>query len=401
MSKVRIKQLHIEGFRSLKNVTWEPGDLNVLIGANGTGKSNLLRLLELMTVAAKGGVGRYIQSLGGMDAIVWDGRAEGISFKVVTEENSPAPSTYEEESSLVPHTYELVLSRLGETSAYFVGLESLTGVFGDSRELVVLIQREPHQALLKEGFSDTPREVDPKAINLEETILSSVSSAILGFEDISDFQLALSYITTHQDILVHRNADLRKPVVARIEHQVDADGQNLISVLHTLYTTDRGFERSIDDAMRAAFGEDYEKLVFPPAADQRVQLRLRWKSLRREQSAADLSDGTLRFLFLLTVLRSPDPPPLIAIDEPEAGLHPAMLPIIAEFAVEAATRTQVVLTTHSPQMLDAFGDARPTVTVTKWRDGETILENLRGINSTTGCASTLSARCSSRASWSR
>jgi len=130
--------------------------------------------------------------------------------------------------------------------------------------------------------------------------------------------------------------------------------------------------------MRAAFGDDYEKLVFPPAADQRIQLRVRWRSLKREQSAADLSDGTLRFLFLITALATPDPPPVLAIDEPEVGLHPSMLPIIAEFAADAALRSQVVLTTHSPQLLDAFTELKPTTTVMRWENGETVLRNLNG-----------------------
>jgi predicted ATPase len=102
---------------------------------------------------------------------------------------------------------------------------------------------------------------------------------------------------------------------------------------------------------------------------------VRWKSLSREQSAADLSDGTLRFLLLLTILASPDPGPLIAIDQPETGLHPSMLPIIAEFAVDAAQRTQVVFTTHSAQFLDAFTKA-PTTTVATWEGGQTVLKNL-------------------------
>jgi predicted ATPase len=123
--------------------------------------------------------------------------------------------------------------------------------------------------------------------------------------------------------------------------------------------------------MRAAFGNDFEELVFPPAADQRIQLRVRWRTLKREQSAADLSDGTLRFLFLLTVLASPSTGPVIAIDEPETGLHPSMLPIIAEYAVDAATRSQVILTTHSPQVLDSFNDTRPATTIAKWSKGET------------------------------
>ena len=84
---------------------------------------------------------------------------------------------------------------------------------------------------------------------------------------------------------------IRRPVVARHDTVLAGDGHNLISVLHTLYTTDRRFEKSVTLAMIAAFGEDFDKLVFPPAADNQVQLRIRWKTLRQEQSASDISDG--------------------------------------------------------------------------------------------------------------
>ena len=109
-------------------------------------------------------------------------------------------------------------------------------------------------------------------------------------------------------------------------------------------------------------------------------MRIRWKTLKRDLSAGDLSDGTLRFLLLLTILASPSSAPVIAIDEPETGLHPSMLPIVAEYAVDASQRSQVILTTHSPQFLDSFADTVPTTTVAKWSDGETALEVLRGQN---------------------
>ena len=130
--------------------------------------------------------------------------------------------------------------------------------------------------------------------------------------------------------------------------------------------------------MRAAFSDDFEELIFPPAADQRVQLRIRWRSLRTEQSAADLSDGTIRFLLLLAIFLSPKPGDLIAVDEPEVGLHPSMFPIIAELAAEASERTQVVLTTHSPQFLDALQTMTPTTTVAQWNDGQTRLSVING-----------------------
>lgn len=163
------------------------------------------------------------------------------------------------------------------------------------------------------------------------------------------------------------------PVLTEYEKKPSKNGENIVNVLHTLYSENREFKKIINDSMKAAFGDDFEELVFPPASDQRVQMRIRWKSLKREQSAADLSDGTLRFLFLLAVLANPEPAPLIAIDEPETGLHPTMMPLIAELAVEASKKTQVIFTTHSDQFLDAFRDTRPTTTVAKWEDGQTKL----------------------------
>lgn len=109
-----------------------------------------------------------------------------------------------------------------------------------------------------------------------------------------------------------------------------------------------------------------------------MQLRLRWRTLKNAQSAADLSDGTLRFLLLVAILANPEPGALVAIDQPEAGLHPSMLPVVADLARQAADSTQVILTTHSPQFLDAFGVEFPTTTVAEWRDGKTELSVLDG-----------------------
>lgn len=212
----------------------------------------------------------------------------------------------------------------------------------------------------------------------EQTLLSVMSDFIAFGRDIAGYRRELEGWRIYQYLDVGPDSPIRQAVVARPDRVVQQDGKNLVSVLHTLYSGDRDFKKDINMAMRAAFGDDFEELVFPPAADQRVQLRIRWKSLQREQSAADLSDGTLRFLFLLTVLASPELPALIAIDEPETGLHPSMLPIVAEYAADAAERSQVILTTHSPQFLDAFCDTIPTTTVVHLNQGRTELKSLTG-----------------------
>ncbi len=369
---MQIKELNIEGFRSLRNVNWSPGNLNVVIGPNGSGKSNLLRFLELISVSAQGKLGKYIQFLGGMDPLVWDGVATSIKFVM---ETTP------EGGEMGPESYELELSRLGSGSSYKVEKESLI----NSLKLKKGIEKNPFKFLERFGktaviFDERERTftTPEEFVSDEESLLSIASGPFINNHYIPPFQKGLASIAIYHDLHTNKEASIRQPAIARMEKRVDPDGQNLISVMHTLYTGDRDFKNDINSAMHAAFGDDFEELVFPPASDQRIQLRIRWKSLKREQAAAELSDGTLRFLFLLTVLASPSPAPVIAIDEPETGLHPSMLPLVAEYAVDASTRSQVILTTHSPQFLDAFAGIRPTTTIAEWQDGETVLKTLKG-----------------------
>ncbi len=377
---MKILRLKVEGFRSLKSLSWQPGDLNVVIGPNASGKSNVLRVLEMLSVSARRGLGKYIQQEGGMEPIVWDGRAQQVEtlveFKV-----GPIFEGADSEPSAVRVLYDLILGRLGATSAYRVDQEFLELIEEDSSlfspmPIRVVDRRPGHAQILPRDSAIL--EAPATAVPEEETLLSVAAGPFTSIELINGIQSELAAWRIYHHLQTHREAPIRAPQVTRAETQVDPDGQNLVSVLHTLYTTGRDFKDEIDAAMRAAFGEDFDEIVFPPAADQRIQLRIRWRSLKREQSAADLSDGTLRFLFLLTVLANPSPPPLIAIDEPETGLHPSMLPIVAEYARDASNRSQVILTTHSPEFLDAFGQDVPTTTVVEWRDGETLLRTLSG-----------------------
>lgn len=368
---MKIKQLHIEGFRSFKNVSWIPGDLNVIIGPNGSGKSNLLQFLELISKSAQGRLSKYIQSLGGMDQILWDGEATYIHFFLETK-----PTGHHLDSE----QYILELVRLGVGSSYKIENERLRNApkqrIDSENKPFNLLERRTNSASI---FDDNSRMhiSAEEYLSDEESLLSIASGPFTINRFIPPFQRELASIAIYRDLDTNPNAPIRQSSISRMEKRVDPDGQNLISVMHTLYTGDRDFKNEINTAMRAAFGDDFEELIFPPAADQRIQLRVRWKSLRREQSAAELSDGTLRFLFLLTVLASPSLAPVIAIDEPETGLHPSMLPLIAEYAADAAQRSQVILTTHSPQLLDAFAGTRPTTTVAKWANGETTLQTLR------------------------
>lgn len=373
---MKILGLHVQGFRSLKDITWNPGDLNIVIGPNGSGKSNLLRSLDMLSASAQGRLGKFVQAAGGMEPLVWDGEAEEIRIRMRT---SPTDAWRDWERDSL--SYELDVARLGPTSNYRIRHELL----GNYYRVEQKEKAEPFKLLERHGAVARVFDQNEKALTAPEeempegeTLLSQATSLFDYNRVVSQYRAQLAAWSVYHDLHVNQDAPIRSPAVAKLDSRVTPDGQNLITVLHTLYTGNREFKKEVNLAMRAAFGDEFEELVFPPAADQRIQLRVRWRSLQREQSAADLSDGTLRFLFLLAVLASPSAAPLIAIDEPETGLHPSMFPVLAEYAADAAQRSQVILTTHSPAMLDAFKDTIPTTTVALWEGGQTVLRTLGG-----------------------
>ncbi|MEI7849160.1 MAG: AAA family ATPase, partial [Chloroflexota bacterium] len=267
-------------------------------------------------------------------------------------------------------------ARLGQSSSYVIHQETLNNQTGENEQEMNLLQRDQIIAKIRNGAEW--KSVNPE-LTQAETLLSWYATPFAESDVLRICREQLASWQMYHYFNTQREALVRQAPVARHEKMVSQDGANLVQVLHTLYSGDRQFKEDLNLAMNAAFGDDFVELIFPPASDQRIQMRIRWKSLRSEQSAADLSDGTLHFLYLIAILANPNPPAaLIAIDEPENGLHPSMLPIIAEYARSASRRTQVIITTHSAELLDAFSEYEPTVTVAKWAEGQTQLDVLSG-----------------------
>ena len=363
---MKILQLNIEGFRSLKNVEWKPGDLNVVIGPNASGKSNLLKALEFISASARGELANTVQRMGGMQSLKWDGSANYIQFHI---------------------NYGVYLTSKLFSSSYRFLLND-TGAFHDSRigkeYLYELNNYKPNEhwqgtddKIIERDEYRTDRPAFPILLasgKPDETYLSRMTNEIS--ESAYNLKQYLASWSTFNRLVSDETSVLRVPPIARYETRLNKDGQNLVSVLHTLYTENHAFEKAIDDAMHAVFGAEFVKLIFPPAADQRVQMRIEWRSLKQKQNTAAISDGTLQYLFLIAALAHPEPPPLIAFDEPETGLHPRMFGIIAEYAADAALKTQVVFTTHSAEFLDAMTQFQPTTTIALWENGETLLKTV-------------------------
>lgn len=366
-----IQQIDAHGYRSFRAIRWKPNRLNLLVGPNGSGKSNLLRLLELIAETAKGRLANAMKPPqgGGIVPLLWDYRAPSLDWTIRID-----PVDAGRDPACDALTLEFRLEHLPNTSSYRIAVDSLGNWVKFEQGLEAsplwIYRRDLHQAIVyHKGQSRLVRLGD---VDANESLLPQISDPSVNPIPTHTRRFLEGWRVYH-DVHVERGSPMRLPATTQVVKLVEADGNNLVSVLHTLYTSDRDFKRQINEGMRAGFGDQFEELVFQPAAAQQIQLAIQWKSSGQPHAGQDLSDGTLRFLFLLTVLASPEPATLIAIDEPEVGLHPSMLPIIAEYAAEAASRTQVVMTSHSPVFLDAFSKVGPQVTLFHWEDGETCL----------------------------
>jgi len=364
-----IRQLEVRDYRSFHDTIWRPGNLNLLVGPNGSGKSNLLRLLELISNVAKGRLGTALKESSGMLPLLWDHQASAFGWKLTMD---PVDSGRDPVRDVL--TLECELENIPRTSSYQIAKDSLGNWVrfdqGLEKSPYWIYERDERRAMVYDQRSHGLVRFDE--LDPNESLLSQISDPRTNPIP-THVRRFLEGWRVYHDVHVERGSTMRSPATTQYAKLVEPDGSNLVSVLHTLYTTDRAFKQQVSEGMRAGFGDQFEELVFQPAAAQQIQLAVQWRSSKEPHAGQDLSDGTLRFLFLLTVFASPEPATLIAIDEPEIGLHPSMLPIVAEYAAEAAGRTQVVMTSHSPVFLDAFSQLAPQVTLLHWEDGHTQL----------------------------
>jgi len=364
-----IQRLEIDGYRSFERAVWEPGKLNLLVGPNASGKSNLLRLLEFIADVAAGRLEKAVNKAGGMVPLLWNQEAHTLGWRLTID-----PRAQQSTSSDRPFTFTLGLARRGG-GAYALAWEELNDWSECPNVRFSVGYRRLHDSLAVYHGDSSVSSQSPSGLVPSESLLPQVSDPVANPFVASTKRLLESWRVYH-GLEIGPESVIRRPFVPQYSKLVEPDGSNVFGVLHTLYEGGRDFKREIDEGMTAAFGEEFESVKFLPASRGTMQLALQWRSSRTPHYCDTLSDGTLRFLFLLTILASPEPPPLIAIDEPEVGLHPSMLSIIAEYAVAAAERTQVVISSHSPEFLDCFTDCEPRVTVFHWEDGRSHLYNL-------------------------
>ncbi|MEW6491507.1 MAG: AAA family ATPase [Cyanobacteriota bacterium] len=330
------EHITIEGYRRLFSVQVEMRPLTVMIGANGVGKTSFLEIFSLLAASAKGQLQSKISELGGLSDMVTRGKVDRMSIAL----SMPVPN---EE----PLKYNLTIAFKG--LFYEISLETLTQQrdkdapqpfkYIDSSGLNVKYSIPNERGLIRPNWEHNPLE----------TSLSQVPKMYQEPENLRK-KLASSTFYKAWELNVAPISPIRLPQALRPATLPGANGEDLVSCLYYLRETDPDRFELIEDTLAAAF-PDFERLSFPPVAAGTLAMTWKDKNFSQPLYMHQLSEGTLRFLWLVTLLQSRDLTAVTLIDEPEVSLHPELLQLLAHVMREASQRTQLIVATHSDRLI--------------------------------------------------
>jgi predicted ATPase len=337
-----IRSFKVSGYRSLQKVEVPVAPLTVLSGANGCGKTNLYRALQLIQAAATGSFTREIAGEGGMESALWAGRRGQRRIALEVELGTAGADSY---------VYKLEAGAPIPCSAFalepHVKEESLTFRHG-RRETPLLKRKGPHLVAW-----DAEGRSHDVATNLlaSETGLAAIEAAS-DFPEQHAIRRTLCDWRFYHEMRTDAGSALRQPALAITTQTLASDGSDLAAVFATLAHVRRDIA-DVDAAVEEAFPGS--QLVLP--VPQRIaEFGLSSRDFLsdggqpRVFTAGELSDGTLRYLGLVGALLAYRLPAFVALNEPEASLHPDLIPGLAGLIGRAAERTQVWVVTHSERL---------------------------------------------------
>lgn len=343
-----LKHLIVQRFLSFDHdgIDLEMRDLNVLIGPNGSGKSNLLEVLAVLR-ALPSNFGERFKLLGPTNDWAW--RATMASGPSIIKAHVDDPET----KSVIMHVLNFDLR--GDRCELSVENIWVTPESDGAKSQVYKLEDGLFSLWASRGEVETGSAIN---LNLGESILSQVRDPQGRYPFLRRLDRRYSEIWLHRGWVFGPSAAIRLPQAAdaRADHLADA-GENLPIILSRYIG---GAKRQLTEELRKFLAD--VQAVETTVQDGSVQVFLD-EGHGREIPAKRLSDGTLRYLGLLAILLDPNPPALVAIEEPELGLHPDVLPGLGKLIKEASSRMQIFITTHSQVLLDAFSKSPEDVIV--------------------------------------
>ena len=331
--------------------------LNVLVGPNGSGKSNLLEIVSLFQAAPHYLAGP-VRSGGGIRNWKWKGSPYSSAVVEVLVSGL-------QQDHAIPHKIEFIeLNQRFELVYEQVGPIGTRSIYRFGSDSPVLFNED----------TSTIIELRPATISTEESILSQRRDPD-RFPTLAHLTESYRRIQLYRDWDFGRDILLREPQKSDVRpapldedfsnlgvflnrlRQVPKTKAKLIEKLSDLYEGLTGFEMNFEGGSVQIFFEEGEFAI----------------------PATRLSDGSLRYLCLLAILLDPDPPPLIGIEEPELGMHPDLIPKLADLLIDASSRCQLIITTHSDILIDALSDQPDSVVICEKHDGQTRMNRLSSV----------------------
>lgn len=335
--------------------------LNIIIGPNGSGKSNLLEAIALMQ-SAPGQLNAPIREGGGVRDWLWKGtdKTAIASLEITVEPLFPKTTNalrYRFDFTESGKRFEIVDERIENAEASPGHTEPYFYYRYENNHPVLNIKAEG-------GQGSRPKNLRREDVDPEKSILAQRRDPDI-YPEITRLAEALADIRIYRDWSLGRYTPPRLPQPADLPNQwLEENARNLGLVLNRLKRNAETKSKLLE-MFKAIYAEaqDFDVMIEGGTVQIFVQ------EGRFNIPATRLSDGTLRYLCLLAILYDPKPPPLICIDEPELGLHPDLINHIADALRFASEKTQLIITTHSTVLVDAFTDDPESILVCEKEDG--------------------------------
>lgn len=348
--------MSIGGFRRLYDIEIDMRPLMVMIGANGVGKTSLLDAISLLSASAAGALNRKLNAdFGGVGDVLSKGNSQHIALGAEMDVTGHEPLKYDLKIEPRGQSYAIPSETLVQArSGYDQPFKHVDSQYDNIR------------------YFDTVNSKLVKPDWQHDSLESSLSQVPKMYKAPEELRRVLSSITQYHVLDVGQRAPVKLPQQMKPAELPGANGEDLVPFLYSLRESDKDRYQVIEDILRIAF-PGFESLNFPPVAAGTISITWKESNFKTPMYMHQLSEGTLRFIWLISLLQSPGLSAVTMIDEPEVSLHPELLSLLADLMREASLRTQIVVATHSDRLI-RFLEPREVLAMNKGDDGYTTVD---------------------------